>query len=315
MVVTHYRGATIQHRAIELHGLGRHTYSMKFSIGRNYGEVYRFNRNEIWETNSCRESRKGETKWRCVCECGGETYSVTGNLMRGGALSCGCLRRENALLAATKHGMTHSRLHQIWTMMKDRCFNQKSKRYVDYGGRGITVCEEWLGENGFINFYDWAMNNGYMDELSIDRIDNNGNYCPENCRWATIKEQQNNKRNNFLIEHNGETHTLAEWAEITGKNRSTIKSRVKNGWNIEDALFGEKNIKNKSRLTYNGETHSILRWSEITGIGYNALKRRILSGWDIEEAFTVHVSKGNSRRRYNQKRKKEIQMGNSKRIE
>lgn len=118
--------------------------------------------------------------------------------------------------------------------MKSRCTNTTIKAYKDYGGRGIKVCDEWL--NSFEAFYDWAMKNGYADHLSIDRIDVNGNYCPENCRWATRKTQQMNKTNNLLIDFNGEKHTLAEWSEITGINRATIKSRLNAGWTIEKAL-------------------------------------------------------------------------------
>lgn len=108
---------------------------------------------------------------------------------------------------------------------------------MDYGGRGITICDEWLGKDGFKHFYDWAMSHGYADNLSIDRIDVNGNYCPENCRWLNNKRQCNNKRNNRLISFNGETHTAMEWSEITGINYGTLKNRLdKYGWTVERAL-------------------------------------------------------------------------------
>lgn len=103
-------------------------------------------------------------------------------------------------------------------------------------GRGIKVCKEWLGEHGFQDFYRWALENGYQDNLTIDRIDVNGNYEPNNCRWSTMKEQQNNRRDNHILELNGEKHTIAEWSEITGINAGTIRSRLKLDWSIEEAL-------------------------------------------------------------------------------
>lgn len=122
--------------------------------------------------------------------------------------------------------------------MKKRCYNLKYKRYNDYGGRGIKICNEWL--NDFKVFYDWAMQNGYKDNLTIDRIDVNGNYEPSNCRWANIKTQANNKRNNRIIEYKGEFHTMSEWANIYNINYKLLHSRLKKGWNIEKALFTKK---------------------------------------------------------------------------
>ena len=120
--------------------------------------------------------------------------------------------------------------------MKARCYYKKDSRYMDYGGRGITVCKEWL--DSFQAFYDWAMANGYADDLTIDRIDVDGNYEPSNCRWATRKQQGNNKRSNVLITYGEETHTLAEWAEKVGIKRTTLVSRLfVNHWDIEKALF------------------------------------------------------------------------------
>lgn len=132
------------------------------------------------------------------------------------------------------HGHKNDRLYNIWARMKQRCENPKLYGYKDYGGRGITVCAEW---HEFTPFYDWAMTHGYKENLTIDRIDLNGNYEPSNCRWVTMKVQANNKRRNHLITLNGETHTISEWARITGINKSTIRNRiVLYGWNIEKAL-------------------------------------------------------------------------------
>lgn len=118
--------------------------------------------------------------------------------------------------------------------MKTRCFNPNDKDYKYYGGKGITVCREWL--NDFQSFYEWAMSNGYRDGLSIDRQDANSDYCPSNCRWSTVKEQNNNTSRNRLITYNGDTKTLKQWEEKTGISRYTISSRLDSGWSIEDAL-------------------------------------------------------------------------------
>ena len=120
--------------------------------------------------------------------------------------------------------------------MKSRCYNPKEEHYYRYGGRGITVCNEWLGENGFMNFVKWAKENGYKEGLSLDRIDNDGNYEPSNCRWVSYKVQNNNKRNNFLVTIYNRTQTLSEWCDEKNLNYSKIQSRLKRGWLLEDAM-------------------------------------------------------------------------------
>lgn len=137
-------------------------------------------------------------------------------------------------MAKTIHGMSHSRLYRIWNSMKQRCLNPNTISYPRYGYRGISVCQEW--ENSFKSFYDWAMTHGYSDELSIDRIDNNGNYEPLNCRWATNKEQQNHTSYNRLYTYNGETLSVMQWAEKSGIHPNMIYKRLNRGWNIEKTL-------------------------------------------------------------------------------
>lgn len=133
----------------------------------------------------------------------------------------------------TTHHATKTRMYKIWQSMHERCEREKHEHYENYGGRGITVCEEW---REFEPFRDWAVASGYSDKLSIDRINTDGNYCPENCRWVTMKEQQNNKRNNRRITYNGETHTITEWSEITGIKKTTIKERLNMSWSNEKTL-------------------------------------------------------------------------------
>lgn len=135
---------------------------------------------------------------------------------------------------AWKHGYYGTRLYNVYQGIKQRCYNKNSVHYPDYGARGITVCDEWRNSN--IAFFKWAIANGYDPALSIDRIDVNGDYSPENCRWATNSEQQNNRRNNRLIVWHGEKHTIAEWAKIKGMQRTTLQKRLKYGWSIEKAL-------------------------------------------------------------------------------
>ena len=132
-----------------------------------------------------------------------------------------------------RHGKRHSRIYNIWRSMKQRCTNENCINYKNYGGKGISVCNEW---NDFKNFYDWAMESGYADNLTIDRIDVKGNYTPHNCRWVSYKQQANNKTNNRYIEFQGEKHTLGEWSSITGIKLATIWNRLKMGWSVERAL-------------------------------------------------------------------------------
>lgn len=191
-----------------------------------------------------------QTAWLCKCDCGSEKVVMAWNLKTRNTSSCGCLWQEvvpehNKELN-TRHGESHTKLHKVWRNMRYRCFNPNSKSYEDYGGRGITICEEW---NVFEKFRDWALKNGYEETLTIDRIDVDGNYCPENCRWVSEKKQQNNKRNNNYITFNGNTHTIKEWSEITGIGWSTIKGRLKAGWPVEKTLTQKPNRYRKKEVT------------------------------------------------------------------
>jgi hypothetical protein len=138
----------------------------------------------------------------------------------------------------TIHGMSHSRLYQIWNAMKQRCSNPNAISYPRYGGRGITVCQEW--QDSFAAFRDWAVSHGYSDNLTIDRIDNDGKYEPLNCRWVTKKEQQNHTSYNRLYTYKGEKLNVMQWAEKTGMSPNTLYKRLMRGWGIEKALTTKK---------------------------------------------------------------------------
>lgn len=135
---------------------------------------------------------------------------------------------------AVKHGQKGTRLYEIWHGMKQRCLNPNLAAYKNYGARGIKVCEAWME---FERFFDWAIDAGYKKNLSLDRIDVNGNYCPENCRWITLAQQQTNKRTNILCHCRGETHCIAEWSRISGISEDRIRSRLLAGWPEEYAIF------------------------------------------------------------------------------
>ena len=209
--------------------------TLKDLTGQRYGRLTVIARGQ--------NTKSGKATWVCTCDCGKrKEKSVTAyDLVSGKVRSCGCLYKESRTGRKPTHGKTNTRLHNIWLSMRQRCFYTASAGYRNYGGKGVTICDEWLSD--FQTFYEWAMSNGYQDDLTIDRIDSNGNYCPENCRWATMKEQQNNRSNNIRFSVGGVEKTLTEWSEASGIPRETLSWRVKNHW-AEDELFMPVNLNN-----------------------------------------------------------------------
>lgn len=178
------------------------------------------------------DQHKGyEILWDCLCDCG-KHHLVRGKHLREGLVkSCGCLRSEKG--RNHTHGLRYTRLYTIWKNVKSRCNNPKSINYKDYGGRGIVCCKEWMD---FETFYQWAMANGYKEGLTIERIDNDKGYNPENCRWATLLEQARNKRSNHFLIYKGEARTISEWEEYLGMHRGTLNQRIAKGWSVRRAI-------------------------------------------------------------------------------
>lgn len=184
----------------------------------------------------CKERDKHDKiVYKCICDCG-KIINISGNSLRQNKTkSCGCLRKEVTGNRRLIHGKTKTRLYRIWQGMKTRCYNKNNKSYLDYGGRGIKLCDEWL--NSFDVFSAWAVNNGYQENLTIDRINNDGNYEPSNCHWITNKENCNNTRKNVILTYNNKTQTIAQWADELNISYQTLHYRYKKGWDTKDILF------------------------------------------------------------------------------
>lgn len=190
----------------------------------------------IEESGRC---KNGGVKWKCVCECG-KTTNVDGyNLRYGVTKSCGCgmIKGLEIGWSHKTHGESQTRLYNIWCGIKNRTSKSTdAKHKKDYYDRGIRICKEW--EHSFETFRDWALSHGYKDNLTIDRIDNDGNYCPENCRWTTNYVQSNNRRSNRNYTFNGKTQNISQWARELDISEDMLRDRlVILGWSVEDALL------------------------------------------------------------------------------
>lgn len=161
--------------------------------------------------------------WVCRCDCG-KIKTISGASLRSGhTKSCGC--------SMVKHGKSHKeRLYETWKNMRRRCYDKSNKRYANYGGKGVSICDDW---NEYSNFRKWALENGYSENLTIDRIDVNGNYCPENCRWTDNIVQANNTTRNRYIEYNGKIQSMADWAREFGIKYYTMNNRIQHGWSMD----------------------------------------------------------------------------------
>lgn len=221
-------------------------------------------------------------RWRCRCDCGSESISTTQNLTSGKTKSCGCLNREISAMRRTKHGAHGTRAYTAWDGIVQRCTNPNFKQWNDYGGRGITVCNEWR------NFANFLSDMGQPpDGCSIERIDNNLGYSKENCKWATRKEQQRNRRANKNIQYNGETLCITEWAERFGIAQHTAISRLNNGWSFDEAMgivprvtpVRDRHIRSDARwVEYNGRRLFFAEWCRELGINPKTAQSRLARG-------------------------------------
>lgn len=184
---------------------------------------------------------RGRSTVVCKCKCGSEPKKyVLYSLRSGNTNSCGCYQKERIAQACTTHGLKHHRIYSIWKGIKQRCYNKNSSEYKNYGGRGIELCSQWL--NDFQHFYDWAVSNGYKDNLTIERDNVNGNYESTNCRWIPLVEQFNNTTKSRFLLFEGQIKTLSQWGREFRIKPSAISERLKRGQSVEHAL---RSIKNK----------------------------------------------------------------------
>lgn len=197
----------------------------------------------------------GSMKWLCLCDCGNETIASQGNLHAGNIKSCGCLHIDKTRMANTTHGLKNTRLYRIWHGMKCRCCNPTDAKFHMYGGKGVKICSQWIYD--FQSFYNWALLNGYSDDLTIDRINSSGDYCPENCRWLTRGDNASVANTKFYLTVNGITQSANRWSKLIEISASTVINRCKDigvkktEIAIMEIINGGKNTLYKSRRLHN----------------------------------------------------------------
>lgn len=225
--------------------------------------------------------------YNCLCDCGNKAMVRKSQIINGNTKSCGCIQKEIIGSLNRTHGLSNKcgRLYPLWKSIKYRCYCKTSRDYKNYGGRGIVMCDEW--KDDFQSFYEWAIDNGYKEDktdkginiLTIDRIDVNGNYCPENCRFVTNEVQAKNKRNSILEE---DRYRICP---VCGK-----RFNAKRGGHFKNAVYCSRKCKDLSCSPiweYNGESHRAIEWAEIVGINTHCLLHRKDLGWTIEEILTT----------------------------
>jgi hypothetical protein len=259
-------------------------------VGNKYGKLL------VTEYMGIKRSKSGHTysMFKCVCDCGNECIKTGTTLKAGEVNSCGCLYKEMAHKKPNYHGKTRRKLYQVWSSFRGRCNNPTDAAYHNYGGRGIGYAPEW---DDYLVFEKWALENGYQQDvgLTLERIDVNKGYTPENCCWADRKRQSNNKRNNLYFTIDGVTHTLAEWCEIYNVPYGRVDARINSlGWSFEDALFKPLTYK-KHTITYKGRTLTTKEWAKETGLSADMIRRRLKNGWTPKEIIeTPKMSNGGS---------------------
>lgn len=190
------------------------------------------------------ENKNKRTYWKCLCDCGNIKEILGTHLVQGKTKSCGCYNSEKASQSCKNRTIIpNKRIMYIWQSMKQRCYKEDSISYKNYGAKGIKICNEWL--NNPKVFYDWAINNGYEERLTIDRINNNGDYEPNNCRWTDWETQMRNTKHNIIINYQGETNCVKYFIDKYKLNQFAIYSRLKRNWSVKDAI--EKPVKERRR--------------------------------------------------------------------
>ena len=209
---------------------------LNYYINKRYGKL-------VIKSIHYTDGTKTNTKVNCICDCGNKKIISLRTIRRGRTKSCGCLQKEKSSQsrkARSKHNQSHTRLYRTYQSMIDRCTNESCKSYKDYGGRGIKVCDEWL--NDINKFFDWSKHNNYNDNLFLDRIDNDKDYTPDNCRFVDSYTQNNNRRNNIKIEYNNEIKTVSQWSKYFNINYNFFYNRIKKGYNIDKILNEWNNL-------------------------------------------------------------------------
>lgn len=269
--------------------MAERTVSRRVALGDRFGKL---------EVVSPAPAKRNGPRWNCRCDCGVEKIFASGRLLGGKQASCGCLRasRLAAKEAATERkllGGKPSPEYGIWYMMMSRCHDPRCRRYADYGGRGIVVCDRWrYGGGGLSGFQCFTLDLGLRPSPFhlLERLRNDGPYSPENCCWATAIDQGNNKRNNLVLEHDGRCLTLAQWARETGLKGSTIRRRLLGGWSVARALtqsVGASLPRNAKRVEFGGEVLSLRAAAIRAGMPYGLVKNRVrILGWPVERALT-----------------------------
>lgn len=234
---------------------------------------------------------KKRAAWHCQCACGKTSNVIGKTLRRGDTRSCGC-----QIIARARERWAHRRggesTYQTWSAMKTRCYNSRQPTWENYGGRGITICDAWRD-----SFDAFLRDMGPRPKgCTIDRINNDGNYEPENCRWATCEVQANNCRSNRRLSFQGETHTVSEWERLREFRPGTLKNRIQRGWSTDRALtapLGEpqhaEDMRQNQRLEWNGETMTLIEWADRRGMRYATLDQRLRAGWTVERALNTPV--------------------------
>lgn len=241
----------------------------------------------IVENKAALRSSNGTVRWNCVCDCGNKTTVNSSHLVAGYTVSCGCLQRE----AVTRHGLSDIPEYNVWNGMIQRCTNTNDKRFSDYGGRGITVCDRWL--NSIHNFIE-DMGFRPSSDHSIDRKENDKGYYKDNCHWATCQEQSNNRRSNIFYHYKGQQYTIPKLSRLPEAIQndvceSTLVKRIKHlGWSVENAINTPARKVTIPFYTNNDITKTITEWATKYGIEYNKLYNRLVKlKWDFERAVNI----------------------------